>query len=80
LYKGIYSATGIYHTKLKAYKWVKQLQIEGFNIELFYEAASDYESIGKMIAAIEVKYGHINRLIHNFGVDVVMVVPEKVLN
>ena len=33
-----------------------------------------------MIAAIEVKYGHINRLIHNFGVDVVMVVPEKVLN
>jgi hypothetical protein len=31
-----------------------------------------------MIAAIEVKYDHINRLIHNFGVDVVMVVPEKV--
>jgi hypothetical protein len=41
LYKGIYSATGIYHTKLKADKWVKQLQIESFNIELFYEAASD---------------------------------------
>lgn len=68
LYKDGYTVVGNYHTIEKADKWMAQMKSEGFDIELFYGDVSDYESTGKMIAAIEAKYGHIDTLVNNAGI------------
>lgn len=68
LYKDGYTVVGNYHTKEKADKWMAQMKSEGFEIELFYGDVSDYESTGKMISAIEAKYGHIDTLVNNAGI------------
>ena len=63
-----YNVVGNYHTKEKAEKWMKQLDGEGYQIELFYGDVSDFDSTAKMIKEIEEKVGPIAVLVNNAGI------------
>ncbi len=68
LHKDGFKVVGNYHTKEKAEKWMKQMQAEGFDIELFYGDVGDFASAAEMIKEIEQKVGTVDTLVNNAGI------------
>jgi len=68
LLKDGFKVVGNYVTQEKAEKWIKQMNSEGFHIDLYRGDVSSYEDAGKMIKEIEDKVGPIDTLVNNAGI------------
>lgn len=68
LMKEGFKVVGNYVTPEKAEKWTKQMNSEGYHIDLFHGDVSTFEGAGKMIREIEDKVGSIDTLVNNAGI------------
>ncbi len=68
LLKDGFKVVGNYITPEKAEKWTKQMNDEGFHIDLFKGDVSSYEDTGRMLKEIETKVGTIDTLVNNAGI------------
>jgi len=68
LLKDGFKVVGNYVTPEKAEKWTKQMNDEGFHIDLYKGDVSSYEDAGRMIKEIEEKVGPIDTLVNNAGI------------
>ena len=63
-----YTVVGTYRSQKKADEWREKMTTEGYDIKLFEGNVADYDSVGNMIAEIEVNVGPIDILVNNAGI------------
>lgn len=68
LYKDGYRVAANYRNKEKADAWQKTMADEGVEVQLFEGDVTDFESVEKMITAIESQLGPIDVLVNNAGI------------
>jgi len=68
LLKDGFRVVGNYVTHEKAEKWTKQMNSEGFHIDLFHGDVSTFEGAANMIKDIVAKTGPIDTLVNNAGI------------
>ena len=68
LHEDGYCVVGNFRNAEKAAAWETDLKAQGYEIQLFEGDVSDFDSVGRMIAAIQAKVGDIDILVNNAGI------------
>jgi len=63
-----YTVCANYRSKEKADIWLEKMKGEGYDFHLYEADVSDYDSVGKMVAAIQKDHGAIDILVNNAGI------------
>lgn len=57
-----------YRNKEKADAWQKDMEQEGFMVEMFEADVTDFDSVGAMVKKIETEVGPVDTLVNNAGI------------
>jgi len=68
LCKDGYHVVANYRNKEKAEAWLDMMKKENFEVHIFEGDVTDYDSMGRMVAAIETTVGPIDILVNNAGI------------
>lgn len=63
-----YTVAANYRSKEKAEAWKQKMHDDGVEVHLYEGDVTDYESVGRMVTAIEAELGHISVLVNNAGI------------